>query len=370
MKTSIKIGKIYGIPIKLHFTLIFVLVLIAWSIGSNVLLIADILGIDEPGLSVGFESYLIGFILAVGLFVSVLIHELAHSIVSIRNNIKVKEISLWLFGGVSNLEEMPSDSNTEIKVSAVGPLSSLAIGAVTYIGGVTITSSVLIFMLLYLSLLNFILAGFNLIPAFPMDGGRILRALLAKKMPYVKATKTAADIGKGFAIIFGIVGLFYNIFLVLIAFFIYIAASQESQSVMLKEILSDLQVKNIMSKEVKTVSPDISVKEFLKMVTTYQHTGFPVESDGRIIGIMTLADSKKVADHDISHTTVKEVMGEDLVCVTPEDGVDKLWDLMNRKRFGRFPVLENGKLVGIVTRSDIMRSLNILTDLNAFRRSV
>ncbi|MFW6041231.1 MAG: CBS domain-containing protein [Thermoplasmatota archaeon] len=368
MKTSIKIGKIYGIPVKLHFTLIFIVIFIAWSIGSNVFLISEALGVEDPGIATGPLSYLIGFILAMGLFISVFIHEMAHSIVSIRNGIKVEEISLWLFGGVSSMEEMPNIPNVEIKVSAVGPLTSLAIGIIMYTGGMLLTDSILVFMFIYLGLINFILAGFNLIPAFPMDGGRILRAFLAKKLPYVKATKKAADIGKAFAIIFGIVGFFFNIFLILIAFFVYIAASQEAKSVMFRETLSKVKVKDIMSKDVKTVSPDTSIKEFLDMVTTYQHTGFPVASEDKILGIMTLGDSKKIPEDRISVARVKDVMEKDIICVNPEDDVNKVWKLMMEKQFGRFPVLEGDDLVGIITRSDVMQSFNILTELERFGR--
>ncbi|MFW6304868.1 MAG: CBS domain-containing protein [Candidatus Saliniplasma sp.] len=367
MKTSIKIGRLYGIPVRLHFTLIFIVAVIAWSVGSNVFLIAEMLGIQDPNVTPGFQSYLLGVVVAVGLFVSVFIHEMAHSIMSIKSGFKVDEISLWLFGGVSKMEDMPTDPNTEIKISAVGPIASIAIGVMTFIGGYLITQNILVFILLYLSFINFFLAGFNLIPAFPMDGGRILRAILAKRYSYVKATKSAASIGKIFAVIFGIVGLFVNIFLILIAFFIYMAAAQESESVIVKHMLSKVSVKDVMTKEVKTIDPETHLDEFLKMVTTHQHTGFPVVSDDRIIGIITLKDVKKVTEEDLYTTRVKEVMETDIVCLSPEDDASKALDTMMKKQIGRFPVLDNGDLVGIVTRSDIMQSFKIQTQLETFR---
>lgn len=220
MRTSFKIGRIYDIPVRLHFTLIFIVALIAWSVGSNVYLIAEMLGVPDPGLPMGWQSYMLGVLIAVGLFISVFIHEMAHSVVSIKSGFPVDEISLWLFGGVSKMDEMPTDPSTEIKISAVGPLSSMAIGATALVTGTLLTNDLLVFIFFYLSFINFFLAGFNLIPAFPMDGGRILRAFLAKRYSYVKATKSAAKIGKIFAVIFGIVGFFINIFLILIAFFI------------------------------------------------------------------------------------------------------------------------------------------------------
>lgn len=367
MKTSIKIGKLYGIPIKLHVTLIIVVALIAWSIGSNMLLIADSLGIPDPGVETGVMSYTIGLILAIGLFVSVLIHELAHSIVSIKNDVKVEEISLWLFGGISSMEEIPREPNLEIKISAVGPLSSLGLGAGILVLGLLLTDPILRFVFLYLSFINFLLAGFNLIPAFPMDGGRILRALLAKKMPYAKATSRAADIGKVFAVLFGLIGLFYNIFLILIAFFIYMAASQESQSVMVKEVLGNVIVKHIMSKDVKTVSPETTVAEFLKKITTHQHTGFPVVYNGKVVGLVTLGDTKKIDDSQIYTATVSDIMATDIVCADPDEDVGDIWQIMLKKQYGRFPVLKDGELVGIITRSDIIHSFNILSELERFR---
>ena len=367
MKTSIKIGKLYGIPVRLHFTLIFIIALIAWSVGSNVFLIAEMLRIPDPNIAPGFESYLVGIIVAVGLFVSVFIHEMAHSIVSIKSGFEVDEISLWLFGGVSKMEEMPTDPNLEIKISAVGPLSSIGLGLLALAGGMLITQSIVVFILFYLSFINFFLAGFNLIPAFPMDGGRILRAMLAKRYTYVKATKTAATIGKVFAVIFGIVGLFVNIFLILIAFFIYMAASQESESVLIKHMLSKVSVEDVMTKQVKTIDPETSLDEFLKMVTTHQHTGFPVVKDDRIIGIITLRDAKKVSEEKIHMSRVKDVMETDIVCLGPEDDASKALDTMMKRGFGRFPVLKNEELVGIVTRSDIMQSFQIQTELESFK---
>ncbi len=367
MKTSIKIGKVYGIPVKLHFTLIFVIAFIAWSIGANVFQIAELLGVDPTGISAGFESYALGVVLAVGLFVSVFIHEMAHSILSIKNGIKVEEITLWIFGGMSSMEEIPSDPNLEMKISAVGPLSSLGIGAVCFGIGYFIGITELIFIFKYLALINFILAGFNLIPAFPMDGGRILRSFLARRTSYVKATKIAAEVGKVFAIFFGILGIFTNIFLILIAFFVYIGASQESQTVLLRETLHQVNIRDIMSDEVKTVSPNTNIREFLNMVMEHQHTGFPVLKDDRVVGIMTLQDAKKVPDERIDAVDVKDVMEKEVVCVNPGDDVSNIWETMIKKKVGRFPVLEDGKLIGIVTRSDIMHSFEILKNIERYR---
>lgn len=363
MKMSFRIGKIYGVPIRLHFTLIFIIALIAWSVGSNVLLLAETLGLPAPDIEVGLQSYLLGVVIAVGLFVSVLIHELAHSIVSIKSGFNVDEISLWLFGGVSKMEEIPKDPNLEIKISAVGPLSSIALGVLAFVGGTLAVNDILVFTLLYLSFINFFLAGFNLIPAFPMDGGRILRALLAKRFSYVKATTTAASIGKVFAVIFAVLGFFVNIFLLLIAFFIYMAASQESQSAVVEHVLGRVSVRDVMTREVETIDPDSSLDDFLDMVKTHRHTGFPVTRDGAILGIISLKDAKEVPQHDIPVKRVSEVMKTDFVTLDPDQDANTAWKKMLNQGLGRFPVIENEKLVGIVTRSDIDKAFNLQREL-------
>ncbi len=367
MKTSIKLGSIYGIPVKLHFTLIFIVALIAWSVGANVYMIAELLNIPDPDIPLGLESYLLGIAVAVSLFASVFVHELAHSIVSIKSGFPVEEISLWLFGGVSKMEELPTDPNLEIRISAVGPLSSLGIAFGTLAAGLVAPNDILIFLLIYTSFLNFFLAGFNLIPAFPMDGGRILRALLAKRYSYIKATKQASTIGKVFAVIFGVIGLFINVFLVLIAFFIYIAASQESQNVLIDYALSDVPIAKIMTKDVKTIDPDETIAEFMDKVTTHQHTGFPVVTGNKIVGIITLDDAKKIPERGLHTTRVKEVMETDIVCLQPYDDASKAWKTMTKKRIGRFPILYKRELVGIVTRSDIMQAFQIQSELGKYK---
>lgn len=364
---SVKIGEIYGVPIRLHFTLVFIVALVAFSVGYRLDLLAEVLGLSDLEISVGLQSYLIGVVVAVGLFVSVLIHELAHSIVSIKSGFDVDEISLWIFGGVSKIEEMPTDPNLEIKISAVGPLSSLALAGILFIGGSVSTGDSLIFVLYYLSFLNLFLAGFNLIPAFPMDGGRILRAIMAKRYSYIKATKTASTVGKIFAILFGVIGFFVNIFLILIAFFIYMAASQESQRVVIEHALSKLKIKNIMTKDVTTIDENTTIDEFLNMVTSYQHTGFPVVSKRGIVGIITLTDAKNVPEKDIYTTQVKDVMETDIVCLSPDDDANRAWKIMTQEGFGRFPVLDNDELIGIVTRSDIMHSFEIQKKVETYK---
>ncbi len=367
MKTSIKIGTIRGIPIKLHITLIIAIGIIGWSVGYSVFQIAELIGVDPTGISRGLESYVLGFAIAVGLFISVLIHELAHSFVGLKMGIEIREISLWLFGGVSDMEEIPKDPNSEIKLSVVGPLTSLVIGLGSYALGMFMWVPTLVFFFAYLGFINVFLFAFNMIPAFPMDGGRILRAIFAKRYSYAKATKRAADIGKGVAVIFAIIGLFYNIFLLLIAFFVYIGASQESQSVMIRETLEKVKVKDIMTNNVKTLDPDQRASEVLEKFLKTHHHGFPVVKGGRVLGIVTLEDIKRLDDKDMDVLKISEVMERDLICFEPEDDVSEVWNAMVKGNVGRFPVIFEGKLKGIITRSDLIRTYEALQELDRFR---
>ncbi len=367
MKTSLKIGTIKGIPVKLHITLLIAIGIIGWSVGYSVYQIAELIGVDPSGISPGLESYVLGFAIAVGLFISVFVHELAHSFVGLKMGIEIKEISLWIFGGVSDMEEIPRDPNSEIKLSIVGPLTSLVIGIGSYVLSMFLWGPVIVFFFAYLGFINVFLFGFNMIPAFPMDGGRILRATFAKRVSYAKATKRAANIGKVVAVIFAIIGLFYNIFLLLIAFFVYIGASQESQSVMVRETLEKVKVEDIMTTDVKTLDPDERASKVLEKFLKTHHHGFPVVKNERVLGIVTLEDIKRLSDKDMDVVKISEIMEKDLICFEPEDDVSEVWNAMMKNNVGRFPVISDGELKGILTRSDLMRTYEALQELDRFR---
>jgi len=377
MNGSIKIIEISGIPIKLHFTLIIMIALIAWTIGANLEIFAELLGVDVVILP-GFQSYALGTIMASGLFFSVFVHEMAHSIVAQKMGIKVKEISLWILGGIANMEEIPKDPDSEIKMSVVGPLASLGIGIVSFAIGL-VSPPLLSLVLIYLGVLNLILAGFNLIPAFPMDGGRILRAFFAKREDYVSATQKAAAIGKGFAIIMAVIGIFYNIFLVIIAIFIFLGAgqeafrtSQEAEGERIKKLLMNVKAEKVMSKPVETVSPEMTVAEFLEDAMDIQHTGFPVVENGKVIGIVTMEDTKKLNEgQDLEKKEIREIMEKDVIYFGPGDTLDEILEKMEEKDVGRFPIInEREELVGIITRSDVMRSFKRMTDITSLKQRI
>jgi CBS domain-containing protein len=218
------------------------------------------------------------------------------------------------------------------------------------------TAGVWIFVFGYLGVLNIILFAFNLLPAFPMDGGRVLRAWLAKRMPLHRATKIAADIGKGFAILFGLIGIvFISPFLVLIALFIYIGAGMESTAVKYSFLLQNVTVGDMMSSPVTTVPPTLPVRDVITMMYSSKHLGFPVVERDSLIGMVTLADVNRTSSIDREAMQVRDIMTRDPVTLPPDAPVIEALKIMSARNFGRIPVVSEGKILGIVTRTDIIK---------------
>ena len=214
----------------------------------------------------------------------------------------------------------------------------------------------LVFLFGYLGVLNIILCFFNLLPAFPMDGGRVLRAWLAKRMPLHRATKIAADIGKGFAIVFGIVGLFaFSPFLILIALFIYIGANMESTAMKYSHLLQDVTVGDMMSRPVTTVPPTLPVSQVIGMMYTSKHLGFPVVERDTLIGMVTLADVNRTSSIDREAMQVRDIMSRDPITLPPTAPVIDALRIMSARNIGRIPVVLDGNILGIVTRTDILK---------------
>jgi len=212
----------------------------------------------------------------------------------------------------------------------------------------------------YLGLLNVFLFAFNLLPAFPMDGGRVLRAFLARSMSLPKATRIAADVGKVFAVLFGIAGVvILNPILILIAFFIYIGASQESTAIKYNFLLKDVKVSDIMAVSVLTVSPDLPVREVIDLMYSTKHLGFPVEEKGHVTGMVTLADVHKIPALDRDAMLVRDIMTRGVIALPPGAPVIDALRIMSGNNIGRIPVMEGDQLLGIVTRTDIMKVIEL-----------
>ncbi|WP_225335790.1 site-2 protease family protein [Halomicrobium urmianum] len=368
-----RIGSAFGIPIQLDLTFLLVLPLFAWIIGTQIEQTAAILnrvgaGLDAEVLTEGLLPWVLGVAAAVGLFAGVVLHELGHSLVATRYGYPIDSITLWLFGGIAQLDELPEDWREELLIAVAGPIVSVGVGLAAGLGfllvpGDGVAASGARFVLGYLAVLNVALAGFNMLPGFPMDGGRVLRALLARSRPYARATEIAAEVGKMFAVLLGIYGLFvFNLFLVGLAFFVYIGAEGESRQTVMRAAFEGVTVRDVMTPadRVTAVDPDDSVRELIETMFEERHTGYPVERNGAVVGLVTLDDARAVRDVERDAYTVGDIMTTELIAVAPDDDVMSALNQLEGNEVGRLIVLEDEEFVGLLTRTDVMTALSII----------
>jgi Zn-dependent protease/predicted transcriptional regulator len=358
MKTSIQIGKIMGIPIKLHLTFLLILPVFGWVFANN----PPPFGFNDPGISAALR-YVLGMLAALFLFTCVLLHELGHSYVAKRHGTNIQSITLFLFGGVSSMEEIPRNPKVEFKMAATGPGVSFLIGMILFVLYLLFNAGSPYMRLVWLvGYINIILGIFNLIPAFPMDGGRVLRAWLAGRMSYIRATRAAANIGKMFAIFMGIFGLFIpgGLWFILIAFFIYIGASEEEKSTEISVVLEGVKIKDIMSKNVTTVSPGISVEELVNFMFRFKHMGYPVVEDSEVKGIVTFSDVQKVPMGERKNVKISQIMTKEIISLPEDEDAVSALKLMTINNIGRIIITKEKKMVGIVSRTDLLRSVQLL----------
>lgn len=359
MNTSIQIGKIMGIPIKLHITFLLILPVFAYYFSVN----PAPFGFNDVTSSI--MRYALSLSAAISLFICVLLHELGHSSVAKKHGSNIQSITLFLFGGVSAMEEIPRDPKVEFKMALAGPAVSLLIGSILIIIYELFKTDDLA-VVFYLRLIwligyiNVILFAFNLLPAFPMDGGRVLRAWLAGRMSYISATRTAAGIGKMFAIFMGILGLFAGLWFILIAFFIYIGASEEEKSTEVTVVLEGVKIKDIMSRNVTPVTPGMSVEELVDFMFRYKHMGYPVVDDSEVKGIVTFTDVQKVPREERKNVRVSEIMTKDVITLREDDDAVNAIKLMTVNNIGRIVITKEKQMAGIVSRTDILRSVQLL----------
>ncbi|UTF53934.1 CBS domain-containing protein [Natronosalvus rutilus] len=377
--TSFRIGSLFGIPIKLDVTFLLVLPFFAYLIGVQIEPVADLLnevmgaGISSEAITTGTTPWILGLVAAIGLFVGVVLHELGHSLTAQRFGFPIESITLWLLGGLAALSEMPEDWRQELAIAIAGPIVSVLVGFASY-GLFTVTPASLDgvrFVLGYLAVLNVGLAIFNMVPAFPMDGGRVLRALLARNQPYARATQQAASVGKLFAVLMALFGvLTFRVLLIAVAFFVYIAASGESRQVTMKAAFEGVTVSDIMTPatDLHTVAPETSVADLIRRMFSERHTGYPVLEDGYLVGLVTLSDARDVKPVERDAFTVSDVMSTELKTIEPNADAMTALERMQQDDIGRLLVVDSageGDLVGLITRTDLMTALNIIRESGA-----
>jgi Zn-dependent protease len=341
MKYSFKIASAWGIPIELHMTFI--------------LLMAAVLVLTFPQLYF--------FILILFLFVFVVVHELSHSLIARRYNIKVRKIVLYPIGGVSEIEEIPENPRIEWRVAIAGPLASFLIGGILLplslilAAGTHFTPSLAITgNLMYdLGTLNIILGAFNLIPAFPMDGGRVFRALLAERMKFSDATKYAAFIGRLLGIFMAVFGILYNLWLVIIGVFIYIGASEETEQTIVSTTLARVRVKDVMSSEVASVGPETSLAEALEIMLKARYHDILVQKDGIFQGVVTWNEIMKIKPEQRAQQLVAQLPTR-RISVFADESILEAYRLMTREKVDLIPVVnreEPNKIAGVVTSEGV-----------------
>ena len=370
---SFQILKIKNIPIKLHFTLIFIFVFLSWT------------------LSVGFMPYyypnltrsdyvVMGITGAIILFVSVLVHELAHSILSTKYGVKVDQIILFIFGGISEIKEETRDFRKEFKIAVIGPLTSFGLGGiflsffllVIFISTErAVTESyieVLKGVLLYGFVVNILLGAFNLLPAFPMDGGRMLRAALVRWLDYQRATRIAVQVGIiiSFVLIgFGIVVIIRaspigGLWLILIGWFIQSGAKAYLQQFEMSNLLKDMRLKEIMNTSFVSVKPDLSIRNLISdYFDVYRKGSFPVIDDHSVLLGMVSTDNILDKDESLFEKKTVDIMqpSSNLIVMKSDMQVNNALEQLVRKRMNRIFVVDDDlKLIGIVSKTDILNA--------------
>lgn len=368
MESSLQIGKAMGIPIRLHWTFLVVILYVAWAFATfSGLILGRTYGFG--GIEPASVRWIYSFAFAVLLFVCVALHELGHSYVARKNGIEIRSITLYFFGGVASMEEIPRNPRLELQMAFTGPAISGVVGLLCVLlsqsAALVQDSHPLTILLWTLGIMNLLLMAFNLLPAFPMDGGRVLRAWFATRMPYVKATQRAAEVGRMFAVVFGILGLFsFNFIMLFVAFFVYVGASEEEKATAISVSLEGIKVRDIMSPDVHTVPQSMTLRALQDLMFREKHRGYPVVEDGALQGIVTITDLQKVGDEQRDSVEIGAVMTRKLYLIGPEEEASAAMRMMNGMGVRRLPVMDAGRLVGIVSREDLVRAIELSAGRN------
>lgn len=355
--------KLAGIPLYLDFSFLIIFPLMVWMTAANLraLVHSPQFGLElDPASFTPLIALLLGLFTVVGLFASVILHELGHSLVARRYGVRVRRITLWFLGGVAEFEEMPRQRGAEAVVAIAGPIVSFVLAGIFFALGLFTPQNLPTLWLVawYLTIINLMLGAFNLLPAMPMDGGRILRSLLALKLSYARATAISANVARVIAVLMGAWALIGgNLWLIVLAVFIFAAARRESISTIVTDLLKGLRVSDIMSRDVPSVPASMSLGELGNVLFTTRNNGFPVVDDaGKLIGTVGVEQLRK----GDPHTAIWQVMSTDILGISQDaPALDALGRMLNSNA-DRLIVLDQlGIMSGIITRADIERVLQV-----------
>jgi Zn-dependent protease len=317
-----------------------------------------------------------GILFILALFGIIVLHELGHALAARRYGIDTRDITLLPIGGVARLERMPDDPKQELVVALAGPAVNVVLAAAIYTGlslagrpfSVERAATVGVGFLDQLFVVNVFLVIFNLLPAFPMDGGRVLRALLALRMDYVRATHLAATIGQGMAILFAFVGLLFNPFLLFIAFFVWVGAAQEANMVQLRSALAGIPVMRAMITDFKALDADDPLGRAAEHVLAGFQQDFPVVDDRQVIGVLTRNDLVSALSNHGPTTPVRDIMQRDFVTTDPREMLERAFERLQECQCHTLPVVGNGELVGLLTSENVTEALMIQEALRVLQQ--
>jgi Zn-dependent protease/CBS domain-containing protein len=363
MRWSFKIARIAGIDVRIHATFFLLLGFVAYFAGHR------------AGASWGLNAVLIWLLV----FLCVLLHELGHALAAKAYGIPTVDITLYPIGGVARMERMPEKPVQELVVAIAGPLVNVVIiivlaAVLGATGGLDLTAIVTdpnLLQILFWT--NIVMVVFNLIPAFPLDGGRVLRAILATRMEYAQATRVAAGIGQGLALALGIFAAFTGqILLILIAIFIYMAAESEAAVVQMRSVTAGLPVSSAMVTRFDTLDHRSTLNQAIDVLLGTSQHEFPVLDDnGGFAGLLTKHDLLVALRNSGADTLVTDVMVKGLPTVLPQTSLDRALDFVRQAGVAALPVLDNtGRLVGLFTPENVSELLMVRTALGKKKRAV
>ncbi|MDP2175208.1 MAG: site-2 protease family protein [Bacteroidota bacterium] len=353
MKYALQLGKFFGIKVQIHWSF---LILLSWIVISNV----------RSGSGTVQTLWSILFVLTI--FLCVTLHEFGHALAAKRFGIKTKDITLLPIGGLARLESIPEKPREELIVAIAGPLVNIAIVLLLYplihfttditstISSLTsITSQNFLFNLMFI---NLWLAIFNLIPAFPMDGGRVLRALLAFRLERHKATAIAARIGQMLAVGFIFLGFFSNPFLVLIGLFIFLGAQGETEYTQAKSMLKGYTVNDVIMKQYQTLSPNDTIKEAVALLLNGQSKSFLVIDNEQVLGTLNRDEIIKALSSEGENSSINHVMNKEIVALKAETPLEDAWQIIQQHKM-LMPVYSYNQLIGTLDTENILEFIMI-----------
>ncbi|HET6205088.1 MAG TPA: site-2 protease family protein [Planctomycetota bacterium] len=358
MKWSWKIARIAGIEVRAHVTFV---VFLAWAALAEFLARGDVAAALNG----------VGFLLA--LFGVVVLHELGHALVARRFGVATRDITLLPIGGVARLERLPENPRHELLIALAGPaVNVLLAGAILLFASprgpaaaVSAADPMTAPFWSRLLWVNVSLAAFNLLPAFPMDGGRALRALLAMRIDHVRATELAARLGQGIAILLAAVGLlfFQNPLLAFVALFVWMGASQEASAAQLRFALEGIPVRRAMIEDLRTLAPGDPLRRAVEHILGGFQQDFPVVEDGRVVGVLTRADLMRALSAHGPEAAVEQAMAREFRTADPGEMLDAAFARLQECGCHTLPVLDRGKLVGVVTMDNVGEYVRIQSAL-------